>query len=297
MRLVRARRGRRRHPGGNRGFSLPETLVAVVLLGIVATILYRMLVGTQRIHRAQVQEAAMSESTRAALAILSAEFRELSAGDGDILVMDSTAITFKSVHALHVLCTAPDTAARTVFLDGMTVYGSSSLPVPDDSILVFAEGDPFTRVDDTWLSAATSGTAVGEGCPGGRPSIAVILGGVTASQLMGVGQGAPVRTFRPAQVLAYQDGNGDWWLGQRQFQAVSGSWSIVQPVLGPLSPAGLTLGYVDAAGIPTGVPHRVSRIAIRVEARSPERVHRPTGATYLARDATTDVALRNNPRY
>lgn len=286
-----------RRGGGSPGFSLGEALVAVLLFGLVATLLYRTLVGGQRIHRAHLQEAAMGESTRAALAILAAEFRELSARDGDILAMDSSSITYNAMRALYLLCAAPDTAAAAVLLDGVPVYGATPLAAPGDSILVFAEGDPFTRLDDTWLSAGTVSAAAGADCPGGRASLAVHVAGVAASRLAGVLEGAPVRTFRPVALLTYQDASRDWWMGQRQFQAASGTWSVVQPVLGPLSPGGLVLTYVDSAGGRAGFAGDVSRVGIRVEARSPERVHRTTGAAYLARSLATQVALRNNRRY
>jgi len=279
-----------------RGFSLAEALVAVVLCGIVTVVLTRVLVAGQRIHRAHVEDVAMSESGRAALAILPAALRELSAGDGDILAMDSGAITFKAMGALHVLCARPDIAARAVLLDGTALYGSAAIEAPADSVFLFADGDPATRLDDAWLSAAAAGAVGGTACPGGAPSITVTLSGATDAQLAGVHEGAPLRTFRPTQFLAYRDAGGDWWLGQRLFDASSGGWSTVQPVLGPLAPGGLRLTYLDAAGNLTDSAAAVSRIVLRLASRSPHRVHRPDGAAYLVRDAAAVIALRNNPR-
>jgi type II secretory pathway pseudopilin PulG len=297
MRSARAVGPPWRRAGGPLGFSLAEALVALVLGGIVSTVLVRTLLSGQRVHRAHLQGVAVSESNRAALAILSAELRELSAGDGDILAMDSTSITFKAMQAFYVQCVAPDTATRAIVLDGATRYGLRPIEAPDDSVLLFAEGDPTTRLDDGWLSAGATTATPGTECPGGRPSVSVMLSGVTALQLAGVYTGAPVRTFRPAQVLVYQDAGRDWWLGQRLFQPSSGSWSVVQPVLGPLSSAGLTLTYVNAAGNPTDSVAAVARIGVRVQSRSPEPVSRATGTTYLLQDVVTQVAVRNNPRY
>ena len=279
------------------GFSLAEALVGLVLLGIVSTALYRVLAGSQRQHRAHEQHVALTESARVALAILPVEFRELSAGDGDILAMDSTSITFNSMQGLYVQCDAPDTAARRVLLDAATVFGFRSIDAPDDSVLVFAEGDPATRLDDAWFSAGVAGSAAGFECPGARASIGLMLAGVTAARMAGTGAGAPVRTFRPAQVLVYQDAGREWWLGRRLFQPSSGSWSIVQPVLGPLSAGGLVLTYVDAQGAATDNANAVTGIGVRVVSRSSEPVYRTTGATYLMLGAATHVALRNNPRY
>lgn len=297
MTSVRAPGTRSRPLRPRRGFSLVEALVALVLFGVVATMLYRTLVGGQRQHRAHVQSVAVSESNRAAMAILAGELRELSAGEGDILAMGSTSITFKSMRAFSIQCVPPDTAARRLVLDGSLISGLRPIDSPDDSVLVFAEGDPATRLDDGWFSAGATSATPGTECPGGRPSIGVTLSGVTAPQLADVQAGAPVRTFRPAQVIVYQGAGRDWWLGQRLFQPSTGSWSIVQPVLGPLSSPGLTLTYLNGAGAPADSAGGVARIGLRVRSRSPERVHRGGGATYLLQDVATQVAVRNNPRY
>jgi prepilin-type N-terminal cleavage/methylation domain-containing protein len=277
------------------GFSLVEMLVAIVLLGLVGGILTRTLVGGQRLHAAHAQEVAMSETTRAALAILPGELRELSAGDGDIIRMDSASVAYKSMGSLYVLCGPPDTAALTVPLEPMP--GSGPVDAPGDSVLLFSEGDPATRADDAWLSGSAVRADSGTECPAGRPGLAVTLAGLSGSQLLGLQVGAPVRTFRAAQLLAYPDAARDWWLGQRLYQPASGSWSTVQPVLGPLAAAGLSLVYRDSAGQPASAAHHVTRIRIRVRSRSPVRVRRAASPAYVVRDGTTQVVLRNNPHY
>jgi hypothetical protein len=122
---------------------------------------------------------------------------------------------------------------------------------------------------------------------------------VTPSQLARVEAGAPVRTFRLAQVLLYQDGAGDSWLGGRQFQKSGGTWATTQPIVGPLSPTGLELTYFDSTGAPTAVTRNVARVGIAVVSRSPGRVRGPAGATsaYLLQDLMTQVAVRNNALY
>jgi prepilin-type N-terminal cleavage/methylation domain-containing protein len=272
------------------GFTLVEVLVAVVLLGLVGTVLYRTLVTGQRVHAAHVQEAALGETLRAALAILSAEVRELSAGDGDIQGMDSSGVTYNSMQAFHVLCAAPDTARGVVLLE------DGAAPAPQDSLLVYAEGDPATRLDDGWVTAAASQVTRGAVCPAGQPGVALTLAGLPAAGLGAVRDGAPVRSFRPAQLLVYQDAGRDWWLGQRLFQPASGAWSTVQPVLGPLAPAGLSLAFLDRAGHAVTDPRAVARIRVRVRGRSPAPVRGAAGAAYVVREGATEVALRNNPR-
>ncbi|MDH4349828.1 MAG: prepilin-type N-terminal cleavage/methylation domain-containing protein [Gemmatimonadota bacterium] len=280
-----------------RGFTLVEILIALVLMGIVSTALYQLLVANQRIYRAQVESVAINESARAAVSIVPSEVREVSAGDGDVLAMNATSLTYKSMQSLYVQCADPNTGGLEIILDRTTSFGFRAIDAAEDSILIFAEGDPSTRTDDGWLSASVTSTTVGTACPGSRPSIIVGLAGVSSSDLMNVSAGAPVRTFRPTQILLYQDGAGDWWLGGRQYQKTGGSWSTTQPLLGPLSGTGIALTYTDAAGAATVNVAAVARVGITVQSQSSDRVYRSTGSTYLLQNLVTQVAVRNNPTY
>lgn len=279
-----------------RGFTLVEILIALVLMGIVSTALYQLLVSNQRLYRAQVESVAINESARAAVAIIPSEIRELSAGNGDIMAMDATSLTYKSMQALSVQCVAPDLLGLAVVLDRNTFYGLRAISAAD-SVLIFAEGDPSTRTDDQWVSAAVVSTAVGTACPGGGASITVVVAGGGAGQLGLVQAGAPVRTFRPAQLLRYQDAAGDWWLGNRLYDKVTGTWSATQPLVGPLTGTGLALTYWDATGTVTTDPLAVARVGVTVESQSGQQVYRTSGSTYLLQDLVTQVAVRNNPLY
>ena len=282
-----------------RGFTLIEILIALVLMGIVSTALYQLLVANQRLYRAQVESVSTNESARAAIAIVPGEIRELSAGNGDVIAMNSTSFTYKSMQAVYVQCAAPNTGSLEIILDRNTFFGLRAMSVTDDSVLIFAEGDTTTRGDDGWLSASVSSMTTGTACPGSRPSITVGLAGVTAAQLGTTQAGAPVRTFRPMQILLYQDAAGDWWLGGRLYQKSGGTWGATQPVLGPLSPTGLALTYADSLGTATTNPLRVARVGITVQSQSSDRVYRSgsTGSVYLLQDLVTQVAVRNNPTY
>ena len=69
-----------------RGFTLIELMIALVLLGLVSTAVYKVLVNNQRVYLAQTQTIDLQQNIRAAAAILPAEFRELDAADGDIKI-------------------------------------------------------------------------------------------------------------------------------------------------------------------------------------------------------------------
>jgi prepilin-type N-terminal cleavage/methylation domain-containing protein len=284
---------------GRRGFTLVELVTAVVLFGIVSLALYQLLINSQRAYREQTERLAADMSARDAIAVLPGEVRELSASDGDILAMAATSLTYKSMQALYVQCDAPSTGSLAIMLDRSSFYGLRTIDASQDSILIFAEGDSTTRADDAWLHADVTAVSPGAACPGGRASLSVALSGVTSGQLGQVGPGAPVRTFRVAQVLLYRDAAGDSWLGGRQFQKAGGTWATTQPIVGPLSAAGLALTYYDSAGAPTAVTRNVARVGIAVVSRSPGRVRGPAGpaTAYLLQDLMTQVAVRNNALY
>ena len=75
-----------------RGFTLIELMVALVLLGVISTAVYKVMVSDQRIYQAQTQRIDLQQNIRAAATILPAEFRVLDASDGDIYAMSSDSI-------------------------------------------------------------------------------------------------------------------------------------------------------------------------------------------------------------
>jgi prepilin-type N-terminal cleavage/methylation domain-containing protein len=282
-----------------RGFTLAETLTALVLFGVVASVLMNVLLGHQRLYRSQVQRVMVNESARAGLAVLLAELRQLSAAERDIIAADASSVTYESMQAFYVQCAPPDTGALAAVLDDGSFSGLRAIEAIDDSILLFAEGDPSTRQDDDWLVAAVRSVTRGAACPGGAASLTVGLDGISATQLAAVQAGAPARAFRPSRLLTYRDAGGAWWLGSREFHESSGTWTTTQPIVGPLSATGLTLTFVDDAGIPTAVLERVVAIRITIEGQSLKRVPRSGGNAPISvsEDLMTQMTLRNNPWY
>lgn len=280
-----------------RGFTLVEILIALVLFGIVSMALYQLLISSQRVYQQQSERVSVNESARAAISILPGEIREVSAGGGDIVAMSASALTYKSMQSLYVQCQPPNAGGLQIVLDHNTFFGLQGITAGRDSILIFAEGDSTTRTDDGWLHANVTATAAGTACPGGRPSIAVTLSGVTATQLGGVLGGAPVRTFRVGQILLYQDAGGAWWLGARQFVNAGATWGTTQPIVGPMTSTGLAMTYFDKSGTATANTASVARVGITVVGQSAQQVRGAGGTTYLLQNLVTQVAVRNNPLY
>ena len=275
-----------------RGLSLVELVVVVLLLGVVTSAGWS--VATQVLHsyRWQTAHAQLQSTLRVGVSVIGSELRELggsSAGRGDLIELDSASITYRAMRHTSFLCRLPDTQRREIVVWHEPSYGLRQLEVGRDSILVFAENDPVLESDNTWLRAAIVSLAGGTLCPGDTKGIRLGLAGVSSGSLAGVERGSPVRGFQVTRMLLYEDRQSTAWLGLKEWKGGSG-WSVTQPVLGPLAPNGLRFEYLDGTGRSTSEPGDVAVVAITIVAQSYGRVAR---VGHISDSVSTFVALRN----
>lgn len=283
----------------NKGFTLIEMLVAVVLMGIVSGSIYQLLINNQRVYREQSQRVEMNGNVRGAISVIQSELRELNAGDSlgsDILSMSATQITYKAMRNLYFLCDDPDIGSNRVSMFPSPSYGLRAPSVSTDSVVIYADNDTTTRTDDRWIHAKVRSTDTGTRCPGGAASFDMVIQGISVPGLGAVWAGAPLRTFEVVQMLLYSSG-GASWLGTRLYSG--GSWGSIEPILGPLKAStGIQFTYYDSGGAVTGAAANVARIKIVVNGQTSEKVRSLGGGLeYAEVDLETHVALRNNPRY
>jgi prepilin-type N-terminal cleavage/methylation domain-containing protein len=287
-----------------RGYTLIEILVALVLLGIVSAGVYKVLVNNQRIYTAQTQRIDLQQNIRAAAAILPAEFRQLDAAEGDITAMGPDSIRMRAIRQLAFLCAAPSLGGSVSQVDltirQTPIYGTRQTFAAGDSLLVYWEGDPASRSDDTWLPALLQ-QAPGTGtCSDGTPAIVLQklqptwLASTKFNISGAITNGSPVLRFTSLLYRSYADASGTWWLGVQNLS----SGGSIQPLVGPLIGSnGVTFSYFDSAGVATTVPTQVAQIQIVLRARTALPVRDGTGPLAYKVDSTvTWVALRNNPR-
>jgi len=293
-----------------RGFSLVELLIAMVLLAIVVTGLYRALMTNQRVYQQQTQVIGLQQNMRAAAAILPQELRELDATENDIYAMTATSLTVRAHRWTGVMCTPPPTGLGAG-LGLQLVNGSAmivrvqpffgrSINTGTDSMFIRYEGDDGTRGDDGWVIARPTAVATaGVVCPGVP---------VTAGQLVtmnvnfqglpnfptSIVKGDPVLGFEPVTYSLYQPTTGgDWYVG---LTTSNGQ----QPLIGPVLSNGLSLAYYDSTGAATAVPARVARVDITLRAQTAQQIRARSGSNSLIRmvdSVVTSVALRNNRRF
>jgi prepilin-type N-terminal cleavage/methylation domain-containing protein len=275
-----------------RGFTLPELMIAVVLMLIVTGAAYQLLVTTQRLALVQIEQVNLQSNVRSGAFVVTNELRELStmaSGNGsqnDIVRIASSEITYRAMRGIGFICQVP---SATQIRIGRLDFSGYRDPQPiRDSALVFLDGNSDTAADDTWLPLAVTNVSAAGACPGTRPGITLTVS--SNPSLSGLEVGTPLRIFEIMQLKLYQS-QGESWLGAR---SVSGG-EVMQPMLGPLAAAnGFELTYLDGQGAPTANPRAVKSIRVTVRGVSAEAVRSSGGEpTRIEDELTTQVALRN----
>lgn len=297
-----------------RGFSLVELLIAMVLLAIVVTGLYRALMTNQRVYQQQTQVIGLQQNMRAAAAILPQELREVDATEGDISAMTATSLSVRAHRWTGIMCVPPATGVGGGVIGpvAMTIRSAPFFGraiVRNDSIFVRYEGDDGTRKDDGWVIGRVLDVGLLPAvCSGQAGQVLAVNLSFTASGVTNfansIVNGDPVLGFEPVTYSLYQPTAsncpsctaGDWYVGLTN----SSSGGSPQPLIGPVLPNGLSFAYYDSTGVVTANPARVARVDITLRAQTAQQIRARSGSNSLVRMADsvlTSVALRNNRRF
>jgi hypothetical protein len=264
------------------------------------------LVNNQRIYQAQTQRIDLQQNVRAAVNILPAEFRELSASEGDILAMGANSITVRAMRQLAIVCGTPVLGLPAVIFTIRTdQFFSTRDFVVGDNIFVYYEGDQATRNDDSWVPGRITAIANGD-CPGGtigdgRTVTATLAfgtvttpGGVVLNQFNQTGRiqsGAPIRGWEQVTYRLQQAADANWYI---YLIDASGT----QPLIGPVLSNGFQMAFFDSAGTATNTPALVASIEITVQGQTLQPIRQGDGQLSRPVDSVqTRVALRNNRRF
>lgn len=286
-----------------RGFTLVEILVAVTLGAIVIAAVYQTVINTQRAAQAVAQRMDVQQNLRTASHYLSTMLRELDATDGDITAASSNLIQFRSPRWMGTLCANPVrlNATQVQFdLGAGWMLGNRGPDPVLDSVLVYRQGQESLRLDDLWLQGAVRTVGTGT-CLTGSASIRINVdvapvNGGADSAAVGVLWGAPVRGFQMEE-LSITTSGGRSWVGQRTADA-AGTWTTVQPLVGPIESNGLEFTFLDSTGAVTTNPRQLLSIRFVVRGESPRRARTGSGAIDYIRDSiSTRIQVRNNQRY
>jgi prepilin-type N-terminal cleavage/methylation domain-containing protein len=283
----------------NRGFTLVELLVAMVLFAMVGLSLVQTMVVVQRTTRTQSEQTAMQGSLRAGLQLAITELEELTpnpdpnAGGADFSAgnMGATSFRYRAMRILSQMCDAVTANSVTIRATGSPLYSGFRAPVnARDSMLIFEDRDTDESTDDHWIRADITGVASGT-CADG--ATAYVLTTATALTPANFTVPAPVRIFETMR-LGVVAQNGRNWLG---LQSETGGDASLTPLAGPLASSGqpVSLFYRNATNTTAASPAEVRSIIIRLAGESDRSANAGGNSTpgLLADTVTVRVQLRN----
>lgn len=262
--MPRLMRGR---PANRRGLTLPELLVAMILLAVVGGGLTRVLLKQQQYYKDASKSAGAKRELRLGASVMPAELRSISSSGGDILEMSESEIYMRAYIGSAVICAinADDiwVVPRNLARHTLTTY--VDIPQAGDTIFVFNDNTLKGAQDDQWVMRVVNGTDLSNSACQVSPFIDPILDPATskgrrryrlnAALPPQVQVGAVVRFTRPVRYRIYKETSGAWYLGLQQY--TGGSWGNASPLAGPFRPfagsdnptSGLQFRYYDSLGV------------------------------------------------
>jgi prepilin-type N-terminal cleavage/methylation domain-containing protein len=253
---------------GRRGLTLPEILIAIVLLAIVGTGLTRVLVKQQQSYKDMSATAISKRELRLGASVLPAELRSISSSGGDIMAMGENEITMRAYTGTGVVCARSASGGNQVWLPptNLARHTLTSFVIPPavgDTVFLYNEGNDRGAFDDTWEKFAIADIATDNAAcagapytdpaldpPASKPRLRYTLNSALQDS---VKVGAVIRFSRPVRYKIYQETSGSWYLGM---QTYNGSWGVTAPMAGPYRAfqagdnglTGLQFRYYDTLG-------------------------------------------------
>ena len=294
------------------GFTLPEFLVVVVLLGVLGGVTTRVVMRQQQFYRGATEMMTVRTNLRELGGILPTDLRGLSSVGGDIYAMSDSAIEFRLPAGNSIVCSIGPgrltmVVPPTALVSRSDVTAWLNGPRLGDSLFVYDEGAGPTTSDDTWQLSTLSLAPTAGVCPtssGYTGSLSEATAALTltlASALnTGVVPGSVIRFFRHARYKLFQPSTGSgWYLGY--VDCPGGVCGALQAVAGPFLPysatasaTGLRLVYRDSTDAVTTTRANVARIDITARKQTANTVQMPGGSNdYYLDSLVVSVALRN----
>lgn len=288
------------------GFTLVEMLSALVIAGILATVVFSLVQNQSRFVSEQNAREEAQQNVRGALDIMAGELRNLNP-DG-LIEANAASLTFMLPRGWGIVCSTnlSTTSIDVIFPD---LPADAFGPGGSAGVLVdTAAGDSSKWGPEATVSAATRAVvtdttrvnlaAAGNACQAANSS-------GTADAFTLTGARFPAARRIGSLVMLYQlvkydvgQSDGHWWV--RRSTGVSGTTFSQQPLAGPLSAQdSLRFTYYRGTDATVVVPgtarttlNDVSRIRIRV---AMEGRHQIGGRAQRESDSVT-VLLRNRTR-
>ena len=251
-----------------RGLTIPELLIAILLLAIVGGGITKVMVKQQQYYKDASKSAGAKRELRLGATVLPTELRSISSSGGDILEMDEDEMLMHAYIGSGVICERNAvTAADKVWIPptNLAEHVLTSFVTPPeigDTVFLFNENVLKGAQDDQWEKRVIIAKGSDADKCLGAPYTHIALDAgkrrpwfqFNAVLPDSVKVGAVIRFSRPVRYSIYQETSGKWYLGLQEYV---GSWGTASPIAGPYSafasgdnsPSGLQLRYYDSLGV------------------------------------------------
>ena len=293
------------------GFSLTEIMVALVLLGIVATGIMTVIMRQQQFYRSATEVIDTRQQIRQASAVVPVDVRGVSSVGGDILNMSDSALDVRGNIGSGVICShTPNTVTIPPLNLANNRYFTTFLTRPKlNDVLIILDDKGPGNADDDWIPYTITGidsTLVGctnftdAALDASKYRFTYTLSANLSPTIV---DGAPLRMARGVKYNIYKSASDNlWWMGYRECRGDGSGCSAVQPVSGPYRAyvandtinSGVSFVYRDSTGVITTDKSAVARVELFVHGETQAAVALGGGRQAPYRDyVKVTIALRN----
>lgn len=292
------------------GFTLAELLATMTLLGLIGTVVAKIMMGQQRFYHRQNEQLGVRRELRTAMSIVPADLRGVSSSGGDLTAFSANSVTFRNVLGTSIVCAKPlatviELPPRNMARNTLTSWYTP--PRTGDSVFVFDEGPLRGAEDDTWAAAVIQSSSENAAfCPLSVYTDATLDATkgryrfiISPALSANVKIGAAVRFVRSTRYTLSPEASGKYYLARAEYD---GGWGAPTPVSGPYDAPGASGGggvqfaFFDSTG--TAVTNmadsrRVARIDLIIRATGASTSGDLGGGTAVKDSLAFRIALRN----
>jgi type II secretory pathway pseudopilin PulG len=291
------------------GVTLAELLVVLVIMGLVGSVIMRVILRQQRFYSAAAEITSTRADLRDLATALPTDLRGISSAGGDIYAMSDSSIDFRLPLGISTICqlgagllsvVVPPTSLTT--RSGVTTWIAQ--PTAGDSVVIYDEGATTAITDDAWRPYKITAAPTAASCPTttkftstSAEAAAGLNLALSAALPATSPQGSAMMFFRHAHYGLFVTTSGKTMLGY--YDCPAGVCGSVTPVAGPflpyaLSGSGVQFTYYDSTGAVTAIKTNVARIDVVLRAQTAAPVALIGGDKSYVRDSLAfTVSLRN----
>jgi hypothetical protein len=270
-----------------RGVSLLEILVALVLSAGLSVLILNLVGGAASRLRDRSERMGLAQTLRVGGEVLRTGLEDIGADSiagADLVAFGPDRVRYRATRLAGVVCDMA--ASRLVIRISGGLGAARRMPQPGRDSALVLELDPAHR----WFPAAVSTVSGVVACPYGGSGFALVVD-LDSARRSRVGPGSVVRIFETIEARRYASG-GAQWLG---IQSVSAG-EPVQPLAGPLTATGLTVGPESAQGLPAALPANAEAVRLRIQGITTRELGVGMARTAVTTDSVPAyVFFRNRP--